>query len=536
MTTLIQPRAAEAAAPLAPANHGQLLRPDTVFWAWCVLHVLAWTIGPALMYSSVPRDTLEGITWGQMWQWGYEKHPPLAAWISAFCTQLGGVVGWPVFLAAQLCVTLSLWAVWQLARSVLTPWAALVATMLLDGVYYYNIGSLTLNPNIVMLPTWAMLTLSVYRVIEAPSARRWLAVGCWAGLAMLAKYESAILLLVLVAAGAASPRGRAVLRQPGLWLAMAAGVVVTLPNVIWVVRHDFMPIHYALGNMALESVQGSQGPIGKFSAYPAWLEFGVEQLLACLPAALLYALWFLWPTSPRGSAGEPATTALVHEVWRTRFIAIVAWGALVFTMLLAASTSVQLIARWGFPFFNLLGIWLLLRLRPRLTRRRLAGFVASIAALQLALLAGSYWTIFVRPHQSGLPPYSITYPNTTLANEVTAQWHARYGRPLKIVAGDRWLVAGVCAYSPDRPFAFFDWLDEWNPWISKQDLATRGAAMVHVIGPDESGEQGFIASLHARYPTLTGDQVLSLPHLSAAPLAPVKFWIGFLPPESPAAD
>lgn len=536
MSTLTQPRAPHGGAALTAMDRWPLARPDTLFWAWCALHVLAWTIGPALMYSSVPRDTLEGITWGQMWQWGYEKHPPLAAWISALFTQVGGVVGWPVFLAAQLCVVLSLWAVWQLARSVLTPWAALAAAVLLDGVYYYNIGSLTLNPNIVMLPTWAMLTLAVYRVIEAPSARRWLAIGCWAGLAMLAKYESAILILVLVAAGASSPRGRAVLRQPGLWLAVAAGVVVTLPNVIWVVRHDFMPIHYALGNMALEATQGAQGPIGKFAAYPAWLEFGVEQMLACLPAALLYIAWFKLPGSLRRAATEPVTTPLAQEVWRTRFIAIVTWGALILTMLLAASTSIQLIARWGFPFFNLLGVWLLLRLRPRLTRARFVGFATSIAALQLALLAGSYWTIFVHPHQSGLPPYSITYPNTTLANTVTTQWHARYGRPLKIVAGDRWLVAGVCAYSPDRPYAFFDWLDEWNPWISKKDLTINGAVMVHVIGPDAAGEQGFMDSLHARYPALTGDQIVSLPHLSAAPLAPVKFWIGFLPPEAAIAN
>ena len=90
MSTLTQPRAPHGGAALTAMDRWPLARPDTLFWAWCALHVLAWTIGPALMYSSVPRDTLEGITWGQMWQWGYEKHPPLAAWISALFTQVGG--------------------------------------------------------------------------------------------------------------------------------------------------------------------------------------------------------------------------------------------------------------------------------------------------------------------------------------------------------------------------------------------------------------------------------------------------------------
>ena len=90
--------------------------PSLYFWLFLMLHTLIWTLGPALIRESLPHDTLEGVTWGLQWQLGYNKHPFLTAWLCAGVTQLFGVVGWPVYLLAQLTVSLTFLAVWQLAK------------------------------------------------------------------------------------------------------------------------------------------------------------------------------------------------------------------------------------------------------------------------------------------------------------------------------------------------------------------------------------------------------------------------------------
>ena len=46
-------------------------KPSFWFWIICLVHLLAWTIAPTIIRHNVPFDTIEGIVWGNQWQWGY---------------------------------------------------------------------------------------------------------------------------------------------------------------------------------------------------------------------------------------------------------------------------------------------------------------------------------------------------------------------------------------------------------------------------------------------------------------------------------
>lgn len=117
------------------------------FWLFILLHTIIWTIGPALLRPTIPHDTLEGITWGLQWQWGYNKHPFLAAWLSAGITQFFNTTGWPVYLLAQLAVSTTFFAVWKLAKLILPHTHALIAALILEGVLFYNINSFNFTPD-----------------------------------------------------------------------------------------------------------------------------------------------------------------------------------------------------------------------------------------------------------------------------------------------------------------------------------------------------------------------------------------------------
>lgn len=491
------------------------------------LHVLLWTLVPAWLYRCLPHDTLEGITWGRMWQWGYDKHPPLAAWISAAFTDGLGVVGWPMFLASSLAVTACLWAVWRLARDLLEPRQAVAAVLLLEAVYYFNIGSLTFNPNIVMLPTWAWLALSFKRVTDRPTSHwRWAVLGLWVGLSLLAKYQSGLLILLLLATLIAHPAWRGVLMHRGFFVAAAVSLLVMLPNLLWLQAHDFLPLHYMSGNLALEEDWNT----ASHSHHEAqrrwgWLSFLVEQMLAAAPLLLVYLISFGW----RRGAGPDGAGRRTDQFLLT----CLALGPLLVTAMAAAAMQVSLVARWGFPYLIWWGVALVYWRRPQVSRAALTRLLACVAALHLMLTVAQYWIVDVRPFKTGKPAFSITAPARVLAERVSASWRAAYGQPLAWVVGDRWVIAGVCAYSADKPRPVFDWQPARNPWFDAADMAVHGAAIVLRLPAQPGHDEAALAIVRRQYPQLSHEQILTLPELTAAPVPVHRYWVAFLAPQRP---
>jgi 4-amino-4-deoxy-L-arabinose transferase-like glycosyltransferase len=519
----LYPRTQALTFPARPSE-GQSLSwsPSAVFLIFCLAHLTLWTLVPALMYPCLPNDTMEGIVWGNMWLPGYDKHPPLAAWLSAFFANAFGVPGWPLYLASQLSVVLCFWAIWRLASEMLDPWQALLAVCLLEGIHYYNLSSFTLNPNIVMLPTWALLTLTTYRAVRQPSLWRWAQAGIWAGLALLAKYESGILFLVLLAVFAGTREGRRSLADPRLYAGALVALSIAAPNLIWLAQHDFVSVQYAVGNLHPETARTPLQAVGHRLVQP--LEFFFEQFLSVLPAGLLLLMFPL--SRPRMD-------------WRDFdrvFVFAVTAGPLLLTLSISVLTGSDLIPRWAFPFFSVIGVALVLFFRPTIDAPRVRRFFLVLAILSSVAVAGLATTIYALPYLTGKPPFFITYPARPLANYVTSRWHQHFGSRLRIVAGDRTRVSGIGAYSPDKPMPYFNWNPQRNPWLSEGQLRSAGAVFVHQLR-NPSDDQRLIESLKARFPRLTLEERVTFPQLSNAPLPPVHIWLGYLPPSGwhPAA-
>ncbi|MEZ0329374.1 MAG: glycosyltransferase family 39 protein [Dissulfuribacterales bacterium] len=483
-------------------------------------HLVFWTAVPTLLYESVPRDTLEGIAWGRLWEWGYDKHPPLAAWLSAAATDIFGVIGWPVYLTSQLCVVLCFTGVWLLAKQILKPYHRLSAVLLLEGITYYNVTAFTLNPNIVMLPTWAMLSLTFYNAVKKSSNLNWIYAGIWAGLAFLAKYESGLLFLTLLVVLLITKEGRSQMLRPGFYIGLFTAFLIALPNLIWQWRHDFISLNYISENAGLTGTITYE-PDELFGIQiPNPIFFLLEQIGQVLPCAILFLL----------SSRKTGLRFYFHaQRFEHIYILLLTVMPLIMTVLVGAVFHAHLVSRWGFPFFSLMGIALILFFYSEdmelHTKRLLVGTTTFNLLLAFILCVA----IYILPLYTGKPPSSIRFPTRPLAELVTQEWHSHYGIPLPYVAGDRFVAAGITAYSSDRPVSFFDWDPLANPDIDTKELSKKGAAFVHYLKHPEKDEV-LIAQLKARYPGLQYEHTVELHQLLTAPLAVERFWIAYLPP------
>ena len=63
---------------------------NTVFYIFLLSHLLMWTIAPSISNINLPLDTIEHLAWASNLEWGFNKHPPLVAFILNFFFQIFG--------------------------------------------------------------------------------------------------------------------------------------------------------------------------------------------------------------------------------------------------------------------------------------------------------------------------------------------------------------------------------------------------------------------------------------------------------------
>lgn len=487
------------------------------FWVFCCIHLIIWTAVPALTRGSVDFDTLESIAWGNQWQWGYNKHPPLAAWLSALFTHVLPGINWPIYFAAQVMIIIMFWAVWRLARQFLADVPALIAVILLEGVLFVSLNSTGMNPNQVMMPLWALLALYFYHALTKNRWRDWLLVGVFAGLNVLAKYEAPLLFVSMLAVMLLTQPGRKAFSGAKLYVAAVVGVLVIAPHIIWSVRHGFSEVHYAL----VSSDQDQS--IWQHVASP-W-RFFIDMLGTVIGSVIMsMPFWRRWKTVPQSGVSEPCLTLTRFQ---HQFLLCLAFGPLVLTLLFAAISGSYIKPSWGVSYFFLFGVVLMVYLKPILTWFRFKCFLVLVVLIAGSIVIMGHIAMYVAPYVEHRATSLLYYPYQSIAKRVTQIWHRHYHQPLPYVVGSHYLTAAVSVYSPDHPKPFLGGSVQQSAWINPAKVRQQGAMFVWQL---RDGQTQFPAWLKKQYPRL---EVLPLQYfqpMTAAKVKKVAVRIGILPP------
>jgi 4-amino-4-deoxy-L-arabinose transferase-like glycosyltransferase len=187
----------------------------------------------------------------------YFDHPPLSFWMASMAARLGGSESALVVrLPFILLFAGTTWILYRLAARLFGAWAGAYAALLLSLAPLFSVstGGWVLPDG----PLEFFLALSAYclcRVLLEDSRtplRWWLAAGIAAGLALLSKYQAALLIpgaLVFLVTRRASRRW---LRTPGPWLAALAAAALFSPVLLWNAQHQWASFRFQLARGASE--------------------------------------------------------------------------------------------------------------------------------------------------------------------------------------------------------------------------------------------------------------------------------------------
>ena len=432
-----------------------------------------------LVRSAISRDEMENIHWGQALAWGNEKHPPLFGWLNYLWVEAFGRSDASTFVLEKLNVALGLFLAYVIARRILGPRKALLATALLLATVNVILMALKYNGNSALWPLWLAFLLMLHVAVRGGQIWAWLAAGVLGAATVLTKYHSLVLLACAFGWLASSADGRRILASRRVWAGVAVGLVVLVPHGYWLLTDGRSALEYASDNLT----QG-QGLLNHIK-YP--LKFTVIQLIFLCPALVL--VW-RWARRDRlGTRNPPDDLDAGFLLWHGPVLGLMPAG-------LSLVTGMSLGSMWGIATWGLFPAWAVARfgLRPRRPRVRRA-LLAGLALTGIYVVAAVADGLFLARQ--------LDYKAAVAA--VRDAWYSRYATPLTIAGGYGRYYEGLAVYAPEEPDVFGGLSPDTHRRVTPERLATEGAVLVIPADLPEA-----VARARARF-SIAGETRISLP-------------------------
>ncbi|HLX17570.1 MAG TPA: glycosyltransferase family 39 protein, partial [Bradyrhizobium sp.] len=234
------------AARLAASASDRYVAPALVV-AFAVIHALLWTVILINLKAAqdVHMDVAEAFAWGQKFQLGYGKHPPLAGWVAGLWFKMFPVVDWATYLLAMTTLACGMVICWFIALRVVDYRRAFFVVVMLALYPIFNFKGFKYNPDLLQLVTLPLLVLAYLDAFKKRSVRSGVLLGLAGALALMTKYWVLTMIGAVGLAALIHPDRQKFLRSPAPWVAMVVAVIVMIPHLIWLEAVDFLPLIYA---------------------------------------------------------------------------------------------------------------------------------------------------------------------------------------------------------------------------------------------------------------------------------------------------
>jgi 4-amino-4-deoxy-L-arabinose transferase-like glycosyltransferase len=441
---------------------------------FAVAHAVLWTFILINLKAAqdVHMDVAEAFAWGQKFQFGYGKHPPLAGWVAGLWFKIFPVADWATYALAMTTLGCGLVISWLISLRVVDRRRAFFVVVMLALYPIFNFKGFKYNPDLLQLVTLPLLVLAYLHAFEKRSVRAGLWLGLTGALALMTKYWVLTMIGAVGLAALIHPDRLLFLRSPAPWVAIATLVVAMIPHLIWLKEVDFVPLTYAGDVYGLSSrAQNIQLVLGYIGHNLALLAAPVAlaamalawrprwwATLARHPLALLTRPWY------RG-ANSSVNVSQALNIWIIQIVVAIGppLGGLIFTVYMKTD--------WGISLFFLTPLALVAIPSLRLQGMALFHIAAIWLTVTLAALAASP---YIAAREMAVNPNgAATYgARSDLARELTQAWHTRFNSRWAVVAGTTEVGEPMTFYSPDHPAPFTPG-EIWSSGLTSLEEAKR---------------------------------------------------------------
>ncbi|MEA3135197.1 MAG: hypothetical protein QOG17_3043 [Gammaproteobacteria bacterium] len=437
-------------------------RPRLVVWLVVLLQAALWLILPLLLYRSPPGDLATLLAYGREYQVGTDLGPPLAFWLADIAFRAAGNNMFGVYLLAQLCSIVTLWALYLLARAVVGGQQAVLAVLLTMTVTAFSSPSVEFGPLVLARPLWALLLLHSWQLMGQGRRNAWFAWSIEAGLLLLTTSAAIGLLLLILVFALATARGRRTLMSFDALFALLVVVALALPYLVWLIRADALalPQWPAIADLSGRALH--------------WAILLGGLVLAVSGIVLLVVL-----NSGR-SGRKPEEAPIIYrppvDPLARDFVYFFAIAPALIGSLISGLFNLDRVAGGAGIALLMSGLAVIVTagdlMQVRRQRVLRPAWAAAVIAPALAVLA---MTLFLPWTASGEVATSL--PATAIAHFFGDSFERRTNRPLRAVAGDAQLAA-LISLGAGRPHLLLDATPERTPWLNLAKFNESGGVVV----------------------------------------------------------
>jgi 4-amino-4-deoxy-L-arabinose transferase-like glycosyltransferase len=432
-------------------------------------HAVLWTFILINLKAAqdVHMDVAEAFAWGQKFQLGYGKHPPLAGWVAGLWFRMFPVADWATYALAMATLACGLVVSWLIALRVVDYRRAFFVVVMLALYPIFNFKGFKYNPDLLQLVTLPLLVLTYLHAFEKRTARSGLWLGLAGALALMTKYWVLTMIGAVGLAALIHPDRLKFLRSPAPWVAIVAAIALMIPHLMWLREVDFVPLTYAGDVYGLSSrAQSAELVLGYLGHNLALLAVPVALAgLALAWSALMRRPSASWAGVWSRGVNVGVNRSQALHIWIIQIVVAVGppLGGLFFTVYMKTD--------WGISLFFLAPLALVAIPALRLQGIALFRIAAIWLLLSLATLVASPY--IADREMAGNPNGASSYgARSQLARELTEEWHRRFHTRWAVVAGTTEIGEPMTFYSSDHPAPFTPG-EVWSSGLTSLEEARR---------------------------------------------------------------
>jgi len=404
---------------------------SNLFFIFALSHLIIWTLVPSLTNKNLPLDTIEALAWGSNLDWGFNKHPPMSAFVSEVFFKVFGSQDWAYYLLSQIFVIIAFYYVFKFANEFLgNIKLSLISLFLLESIYFYNFTTPEFNVNVCQLPFWSLVVYYSWKIYDQKKIEfiDCFLVGLFAALGFLSKYLFLYLLIAIDLLFIYLILIKKTKKFDFKYLiTLEVFIVLLIPHLIWLFKNDFVTIFYGLKRTGLE-----QSDIFSHVIYP--LTFLLKQIGILIP---FFFLIFLLVKKVKFKFNLKDKKLL--------FLISVNILPIFLIFLTSVITGSKIRTMWMTPFYLFFGVLFVYIFQFQINIKKINKF-----------LYGFLFLFFLSPILYLYISVSQTekrtdYPGKEIAAKVQVVWDKDFDKEIEFVTGNEWNAGNLSYHLKSRP-------------------------------------------------------------------------------------
>ena len=399
---------------------------NNLFYIFITTHLVIWTLIPTLTNNNLPLDTIEALAWGSNLDWGFNKHPPMSAFLVETFYQIFGNNDWAYYLLSQICVVFSFFIIWSLSKDFFeNKIYSFLSILLLEGIYFYNYTTPEFNVYVCELPFWSLTVFYCWKGFKNNKYTDWLLFGIFAAFGILSHYLFTYLLLSLDLLFLYMLIKKKI--DFKCMVSLIPFLIVLLPHLIWLTENDYITISYGLHRTG----SGEQNFLDHI-IHP--LIFLGKQIGILIPFFLMLLL-----LSSKFKIKSNFKDNKLLFLLAINIIPI----ALVF--LTSMVMGVKIRTMWMTPFYLFFGVLVIYIFQSQINLNKLKGF-ATVFIILFVFSPFAYAYISITETNK-----RTDYPGKKIAKQAQIVWGKNRNEKITWVIGNEWVAGNLSYHLKDRP-------------------------------------------------------------------------------------